>query len=124
MESNIAQIEKVIEKEEDRGRCLAADSRAIDGLAFINLERDWIEYNKIHYVEKEDTDKKQEEAKDVQTRHVVAAIDEIKEADPKILNVKDIEIDPKHTVSKNQYTSNEFIGESIEGDVVEVLVSD
>ncbi|KAF3650384.1 hypothetical protein FXO37_18493 [Capsicum annuum] len=109
----MTQIEKVVEEEKgDWGRCLAAESRAIDALASINLERDWIRYNTIHHVEKEDTNKKQENSEDIQTDDTVVAIKEIKEADPendnKSLDVKDIEMDSEQTVSETLYASDDF----------------
>ncbi|KAF3639253.1 hypothetical protein FXO38_22763 [Capsicum annuum] len=76
----------------------------------------------------EGTDKKQEDIEDVQTGQVLAAIREIKEADPEIgntsLNVKDVEVDSEETVSGNQYVSDDIIGESIKEDIVKVEVSD
>ncbi|KAF3631219.1 putative digalactosyldiacylglycerol synthase 2, chloroplastic-like [Capsicum annuum] len=125
-ESNMAQTKVV--KEEEWGKCLAAESRAIDAFASINLERDWIESNTIYHVEHEGTNKKQEDTEDIQTGDVVDAIEEIKEEDPKIghksLNVKDVEVDFEETVSENQYANDDFIGESIKGNEVEVEVSD
>lgn len=125
-ERNIAHTKKVIEEEEGQKRCLEAESRAINALTFINLETEWIDYNIIREVEKEDIDKKQEEAEDVQIGDMVVSIEEIKEADPKIgdesLNVKDIEVDSKKKMAKNQDAIDDFIGESIKGDVVKVEV--
>jgi len=41
-ESNMAQTEKVVEGEEDWGKCFVAETRAIDAMTSINFERDWI----------------------------------------------------------------------------------
>ncbi|XP_019261927.1 PREDICTED: uncharacterized protein LOC109239789 [Nicotiana attenuata] len=44
-ESNMAQTKKAAEekeKEEDWGKCFAAETRAIDAMASTNFERDWI----------------------------------------------------------------------------------
>ncbi|KAH0702541.1 hypothetical protein KY285_016819 [Solanum tuberosum] len=41
-ESNMAQTEKVVEEEEDWGKCFVAETRAIDAMTSINFERDWI----------------------------------------------------------------------------------
>ncbi|KAF3631452.1 Protein OSCA1 [Capsicum annuum] len=93
-----------------------AESRAIDALAFINLERDWIRYNAIHYVKKKVIDKKQDDTEDVQTRDVVATIEKFKEGDPEInnksLNVKDIAIEPKQFTEE---LGKEVGGESFDG---------
>ncbi|KAF3685433.1 Histidine-containing phosphotransfer protein 1 [Capsicum annuum] len=124
-ESNRTHTEKVIEEEEGWEIYLEAESRAIDALASINLERDCIRSNIIHNVEQEGTDKNQEDTEDVQTGDAVAAIEEIKEVyleiGHKSLNVKDVEVDSEETVSENQYASDDIIGESIKGDIVDQL---
>ncbi|KAF3614703.1 hypothetical protein FXO38_23281 [Capsicum annuum] len=97
MVRNITHTKKVVEEEEDWERSLEAESRAINVLGSINLEGNWIGYNIIHHVEKEGTDKKQNDTEDIQTGDVVFAIEEFKEADPetdnKSLNVIDVAIE-------------------------------
>ncbi|KAF3638513.1 hypothetical protein FXO38_23202 [Capsicum annuum] len=55
---------------------------------------------------------------------MAAAIKEIKEANPdnKSLDVENIKVDSKQTVTKNQYANDEFTGKSIKRDVVKVEV--
>ncbi|KAF3662043.1 hypothetical protein FXO37_12630 [Capsicum annuum] len=112
MESNMTHTEKVIKEKEGWGRCLVAESQAIDALTFINLKRDWIGYNTIHHVEKKDIDKKQDDTEGVQTGDVKYAIEKIKEADPengnKSLNMEDIKVDSEQTVSETLYASDDF----------------
>ncbi|KAF3647897.1 hypothetical protein FXO38_18444 [Capsicum annuum] len=120
--------EKVVEEEEEGWeRCLEAKSRAINVLAFINFKKNCIKCNTIYHVEKEDTEKKQEDTEIVQTGDVVAAIEEIKKTNSKIghksLNIKDVEVDSEETMSENHYASDDIIRETIKGDVVEVEVS-
>ncbi|PHT39081.1 hypothetical protein CQW23_22654 [Capsicum baccatum] len=119
----MALMEKVGEEEEGWERCLEAKSRAINTLASINLEIDWVRSNTIHNVEQKCPDKNQEDSGDV-----VAAIEEIKEEDPEIgrksLNVKNVEVHFEETVSKNQYASDDIIGERIKEDIVKFKVLD
>ncbi|XP_059318720.1 uncharacterized protein LOC132069373 [Lycium ferocissimum] len=132
-ESNMAQVEKAAEEEEDAGRCFVAEAGVVDALASFNFERDWImdsRDNTVYHVEKEGIgviNKKQEDSKDVQTSDVVAATEEIKEADPetsnKSLDIEDVEVEPEHEVSETTYGNGDHSGESIEGVVVEVEVS-
>lgn len=127
-ESNVDLMKKVVEEEEGWERCLEAESRAINTVASINLERDWIRSNTIHNVEQEGPDKNQEATEYIHTGDVVAAIEEIKAANLEIgrksLNVKDVEVDSEETISENQYASDDIIGESIKGDIVKVEVLD
>ncbi|KAH0754089.1 hypothetical protein KY290_024359 [Solanum tuberosum] len=54
-ESNIDQ--KVVEEEEEWGKCLVDEARAIDVMISIDLERDWIkdpEYNIANHMEKQE----------------------------------------------------------------------
>ncbi|PHU21990.1 Translocase of chloroplast, chloroplastic [Capsicum chinense] len=64
---------------------------------------------------------------DVQTGDVVAATEEIKEADSetvqKRLDVKDVEVEPEQAASETIYANGDHSGESIKGDVVEAEVS-
>ncbi|MCD7468550.1 hypothetical protein HAX54_006894 [Datura stramonium] len=64
---------------------------------------------------------------DVQTGDVVAATEEIKEADPETVNKrldsKDVEVEPEQAVSGTIYANGDHSGERIEGDVVEVEAS-
>ncbi|KAH0722848.1 hypothetical protein KY290_005507 [Solanum tuberosum] len=56
-ESNMAQ--KIVEEEEEWGKCLVAEARAIYAMISINLEKDWIkdlEYNIADHVEEQETD--------------------------------------------------------------------
>ncbi|KAJ8558116.1 hypothetical protein K7X08_004882 [Anisodus acutangulus] len=83
----------------------------------------------IHQV-KEDIviiNKKQEDFEDVHASDVVAVIDKIKEAKPKIgnksLDVKDVEVESEQVGSENLYVNGDHFGESIEGDAVEAEVT-
>ncbi|XP_059309472.1 uncharacterized protein LOC132060451 [Lycium ferocissimum] len=144
-ESYMAQTEGASEKE-DWGRCFVAETRVVDALASLNFERGWIvdlgcghhltedESKFFNFQENngcdEDTgviNKKQENCKDVQTSDVVAATEEINEADPetgnKSVDVEGVEVEPEHEVSETIYDNGDHSGESIEGVVVEVEVS-
>ncbi|CAN4091441.1 unnamed protein product [Withania somnifera] len=63
---------------------------------------------------------------DVQSGDVVAATEEIKEADPETVNKrldeKDVVVEPEQAASETIYANGNHSGESIEGDVVEVEV--
>uniref|UniRef100_M1BGY3 Uncharacterized protein n=1 Tax=Solanum tuberosum TaxID=4113 RepID=M1BGY3_SOLTU len=77
-----------VAEEEEWGKCLVAEGRAIDVMISINLERGWIEdleYNIADQVENQETDvvgMKQEIFEYVPSGDMVAAIEEIKEEDP------------------------------------------
>ncbi|KAH0674426.1 hypothetical protein KY284_025513 [Solanum tuberosum] len=91
----------VAEEEEEWGKCLVAETRAIDVMISINLEREWIEdleYNIANH--------------DVPIGDMVAAIEEIKEENL------------EHAISETTCASGDLYKESIERDVLEVKVSD
>lgn len=87
---------------------------------------------KLHHiytiVEKEDTNKKQDDTEDVHTRDVVAAIEEFKGPDPEIdnksLNIKDVAIEPDQAMSETIYASDDLFEENTGGDIMKVKVSD
>ncbi|MCE3216495.1 hypothetical protein HAX54_006691 [Datura stramonium] len=101
----------------------------------INYERDWImnsgSDNTVHHMEKEVNlviSKKQEDVDNVHTGDVMAAIEEIKEANLEIdnisLNMEDVEIEPEQTMSETIYANGDHSEKSIERDAVEVEVAD
>ncbi|KAH0668946.1 hypothetical protein KY289_023439 [Solanum tuberosum] len=90
---------KVAEEEEEWGKCLVAETRAIDVMISINLERDWIEdleYNIANH--------------DVPIGDMVAAIEEIKEENL------------EQATSETICASGDLYKESIERDVLKVKV--
>jgi len=114
-ESNMTQ--KVAEEEEEWGKCLVAEARAIYAMISINLEKDWIkdlEYNIADHVEKQETDvvgMKQEFFENVLSGDRVATIEEIKE------------VDYEQAVSETIYVSGDLHREIINEGLLEAEVS-
>ncbi|KAH0722849.1 hypothetical protein KY290_005508 [Solanum tuberosum] len=114
-ESNMTQ--KVAEEEEEWGKCLVAEARAIYAMISINLEKDWIEdleYNIADHVEKQETDvvgMKQEFFENVLSGDRVATIEEIKE------------VDYEQAVSETIYVSGDLHREIINKGLLEAEVS-
>lgn len=88
-----------------------------------------LRYNTVHHVEKKDTNfikRKQENLKTVQTSHIVAVIEEIKQADDMIrnknLNVKDVEVELELTFYVAKYVDDDLFKESFKGDIMKVEV--
>jgi len=114
-ESNMAQ--KIVEEEEEWGKCLVAEARAIYAMISINLEKDWIEdleYNIADHVEKQETDvvgMKQEFFENVLSGDRVATIEEIKE------------VDYEQAVSETIYVSGDLHREIINEGLLEAEVS-
>ncbi|MCE2055158.1 hypothetical protein HAX54_042081, partial [Datura stramonium] len=84
----------------------------------------------VHHMEKKVNlviNKKQKDADNIHTGDVIAAIEEIKEANLEIdnisLDVEDVEIEPEETMSETIYANGDHSGENIEGNVEEVEVS-
>ncbi|KAH0676665.1 hypothetical protein KY285_024466 [Solanum tuberosum] len=115
-ESNMTQ-KVVVEVEEEWGNCLVDEARAINAMISINIERDWIdyiEYNIVDHVEKQETDvvdMKQEIFEDALIGDTVAAIEETKEEDH------------EKEISETTCASGDLYKESIGGDVLEAEVS-
>ena len=107
-----------VAKEEEWGKCLVAEARAIDFMISINLKRDWIkdlEYNIADHLEKQDIDVvdiKQEIFEDVSNGDRVAAIEETKEEDL------------GQAVSETTYVNGDLYKESMEENILKAEVYD